>query len=125
MYVWRKIGKVRRELIRRKVDSLFKKRLEDGSKEYPLQIFQGDPLDHALEEVLDTAFYLVYAAQEREQLLWLRDILCDECRKKDEERNGIPAATENQLGELASFARGFRRVYEQEKKTGKPYELVK
>ena len=117
MRVWRKIGSIRRNIIRRRADSFFARRLERGAVEYPNQIFYGDPLDHALEEIDDFKFYVMYAAIEREQYYWLERNICDDCRQKHLERNGRPDELEHYTGELAGFARKIRSIYDGEKKS--------
>ena len=34
--------------------------MKRGSESYPEPVFQGDPLDHAIEEAVDLLFYLYY-----------------------------------------------------------------
>ena len=42
--------------------------MEEGLRNYKSEEhgFQGDPLQHALEEVLDALFYIFYAMRERD-----------------------------------------------------------
>ena len=38
---------------------------ERGVKSYPVPVFQGDPLRHVTEELIDGLFYVFYALRER------------------------------------------------------------
>ncbi len=40
--------------------------LRRGADSYPEPVFQGDPLDHAIEEAVDLLFYLFYIKRQRE-----------------------------------------------------------
>ena len=49
-----------------------RKRMEEGLSKYKSEElgFQGDPLEHALEEILDALFYIYYAMRQRNSLLF-------------------------------------------------------
>lgn len=53
------------------VESEINKRLDEGERKYASSRhgFQGDPLQHAREELLDGLFYVFYAMREREELI--------------------------------------------------------
>ena len=38
-----------------------------GKESYPKPVFQGDPLDHAIEEAVDELFYLRYIQRQRDE----------------------------------------------------------
>lgn len=60
---WREQSRKIRERIHIDLDAHMEERLAYGAQNYPGD-FQGDPIVHAREEVLDTLYYLHYAERQ-------------------------------------------------------------
>ena len=65
---WRRVTSEIREKFVEHVASALQKRGDEGERKYQSSKkgFQGDPLEHLEEELLDALFYLWYAKRQRE-----------------------------------------------------------
>ena len=77
MIAWRKVDRVIYDEFFDWVRNHQKRRMEEGLAKYQSEKlgFQGDPLQHALEEQLDALFCIYYAMREREYLAESKDEL--------------------------------------------------
>lgn len=62
---WRSLGSVERADLFLGLVGRMSSRYAQGREEYG-DVFQGDPLEHALEEAIDAVFYLMMALRQRE-----------------------------------------------------------
>lgn len=74
MEFWRSVDRIFRINLLGRMKYNMEERLLLGMEEYG-EVFQGDPLDHADEEVYDLVFYLEVLRKQREDL-------CHECKEK-------------------------------------------
>ena len=73
MEVWRKMTETDKDRYYRWVQNNLEKRWKLGEEKYDLPNgFQGDPLDHAIEEAFDLLVYLFY--QKRKQCVEQDDL---------------------------------------------------